>query len=1059
MNIRAFDSAARAAGLVRRGLIAAAGVAIATAGLAMWAAPAHAQVSVELDRGPAAELYIRKRPPPPASPALSDDIERMLSEKEAQAAAKRTEAIELLRGFIDTDPTGEARADALFKLAELLWEDSRQQFIANMDKYERALEACRRSPDSCKQRPKEPRIDLTESEALYRQILTDHPGFDRADLVLYLVGFAAQERNATEEALGFFRQVVDGYPNSALYGDAWMMIGEHYFGTSRWADARDAYANILSRPDTATYDLALFKTAWCDWKLGDPEGAALRFKQVLDLAVEAEASGTASTRRRRAQLRDEALEYLVVVFTEDRTVSAKEVYDFLASIGGERYSRDVLVRVADAYFGQSEYERSVGTYRFLIEMNPNSLDAADYQRRIVESRVSALDHEQVVAELQILVDTFGPGSVWSTANESYPTRLERSQRLTEALARTTATNYHAQAQEDEKRRKKPNLAMYRLAVDLYGAYLTSYQSTEEAAEVRFLRAEILFFKLREYEEAGDQYVAVAETRPVGKYHKDALLKAMEAYEKARPENTGRNPDGSVRELAPADRKFAAAVDLYATLFPADPELVGVIFRNGEMFYDYGDYDEAIKRFGLIVTKYPDDANAGPAGDRILETLAKAEDYQNIEEWARKLKSAKSFQAADQQARLDRLIVESIGKSGEQLAEKGEYEQAAVAYLRVPNEFPNHTLAARSYMNAGVMYEKAKQPQQAASVYLAMAKAYPKAKQSPKAAFSAGQVYESVAYFDRAADAYEVVVEDFPRSSQGQDALFNAGLLRQALGQHESAITHYRRYAKRYRRRKDAEEVAFRIGVVHEEAGQHPQATRAYRSYMKSYRRGGKHLLEAHVRAGRSELAQGNLRSAAKLFATVLKMHKRLKGKEQARARQWAAEARYHEGELIYRKFEGITLDVKPRRLRRTLDNKTELLAKAQDVYLDVVDFGDPQWATAALYRMGSVYEGFAESLREAPVPAGLSEQEAEMYRLELENYVIEIEEQAIDLYITGYQKALDLGVYNQYTSKIRTALGKLDSGSYPPAIEARGRVRVGDRSLPPRAVGEVIRDE
>jgi hypothetical protein len=146
-------------------------------------------------------------------------------------------------------------------------------------------------------------------------------------------------------------------------------------------------------------------------------------------------------------------------------------------------------------------------------------------------------------------------------------------------------------------------------------------------------------------------------------------------------------------------------------------------------------------------------------------------------------------------------------------------------------------------------------------------------------------------------------------------------------------------------------------------------------------------------------------------------------------------------------------------LRKTLDSKTKLLAEAQDVYLDVVDFGDPQWATAALYRMGRIYEQFAESLRGAPTPPGLSEQEAELYRQELEVYVVEIEDQAIQLYTAGYRKALELGVYNQYTSQIREALGKLDSANFPPSAEARARVRFGDRPLQPAAVEEVIRDE
>ena len=1020
---------------------------------------AHAQADVDLDRGPTAELYIRKRPPPPASPVLPDELKTMLVDRETRATAKRDEAIGLLRAFIDTEPTGASRADALFKLAELLWEDARIDLLARMDQYERALEACRRAGEACKDRPKEPRVDLAEPENLYRQILTDHPNFRRMDLVLYLVGFAAQEQNRQQEALGFYRQVVERHPDSPLYGDAWMMIGEHYFNAGQWAEARDAYARILSRPDAATYDLALFKTAWADWKMGDPDLAARRFKEVLDLAVEAEASGSASTRRRRAQLRDEALEYLVVVFTEDRTISAKEVYDFLASIGGERYSRDVLVRVADAYYGQSEYERAVGTYRFLIEMKPDGIEAAEYQRRIVEAYVSALMVDNMIAETKVLVENYGPGSAWEKANAEYPTRLERSARLTEDLVRTTGRNYHAQAQEDEKRRKKPSVELYTHAAAMYERYLAAYAQHPNGPEIRYLRADILYFKLGQNEAAGDEYMAVARTQPVGKYHKDALLNAMEAFEKARPPTPAGGTGAAKRELSPADRKFADAVDLYATLFPADPELVGVIYRNGEMFYTYGDYDEAIKRFGLIVTKYPDDPNAGPAGDRILEGLAKAEDYANIEEWARKLKGAKAFQSPDQQQRLDRLIVEAIGKGGEQYAAKGELDKAATAYLRIPKEFPEHPMAPQAMVNAGVIYERAKRPQRAAQTYLALAQAYPKSNLSAKAAFTAGQVYESVAYFDRAAEAYEVVIKDFPRAEQSADALFNAGVLRQALGQNDLAIAHYNDYARRFRERNDATEVAFRIGVVYENAGKHQEAAASFRQYFKTHRKSDRHVVEAHTRAGRSELQAGDLKQAAEHFETALKLYRRLSGKARAAEQAWAAEARYYQGELIFRRFERIQLDVKPSKLRRTLDSKTKLLAEAQNVYLDVVDFGDPQWATAALYRIGRVYEQFAESLRQAPTPPGLSQEEAEMYRQELEVYVIEIEEQAIQLYTTGYKKALELGVYNQYTSQIREALGKLDSANYPPSIEARAKVRFGDRPLPVAAVEEVIRDE
>lgn len=1029
---------------------------------AFTASPALAQLKeVDVDTSSSAELYIRKRPIAPDVAEPPKFLQDLLLEKERARDTKRTEAIGLLRGFLDENPQGESRAEALFKLAELLWEDARRQFIADMDAYERKLEACERK--KCKDKPKEPRISLEEPAELYRAILTDHPTFPRTDLVLYLVGFAATEKGQQEEALKYFTQVIERFPASPLFGDAWMMIGEHNFNRGSWMEARTAYANILERPDSPTYDLALFKTAWCDWKLGEVDLAARRFKEVLDLAVEAETSGNAKTRRRRAQLRDEALEYLVIVFTEDRAVTAKEVYGFLSSIGGERYSRDVLVRVADAYQTQSEYTRSVDTYRFLIELAPEHIKAAEYQRKIVSNHIDALDADETVKQIKVLVDGFGPSSAWAKANKKYPSRVARSLSRTESLVRETAKNYHAEAQREEKQKKKPNIALYNRAADTYAYYLESYAESENAVEVRFLRAEILYYKLAQLESAGDEYMAVAKTTPKDEkqkqdLHKDALLKAMEAFEKARPKDLDR---GNKRELSPVDRKFAEAVDLYATLFPADPELVGVIFRNGQLFYDYGDYDEAIKRFGLIVTKYPDHENAGPAGDRILQALAQGEDYENIEEWARKLKKAKAFQGKDQQERLDRLIVESIGKSGEKYAKDGKYKKAAEFYLRVPKEFPQHKLAAQAYMNAGVMYEKAKDPQRAANTYLALAAKYPKSENAAKAAYTAAQVYEAVAYFDRAAEAYEIVVKDFKKSKQAQDALFNAGILRQALGQYDQAIAHYSAYATSYRRSKDAKNVAFRIGVVYQDAGKHKQAYTAFSDYARANRRSqGRDVIEAHTRAGRNALELDRAKVAADHLKTVQRMYaKRKKAKSKAEVRDLAAEARYLEGEMIFQRFKAIALDVKPKTVQRTLDKKTALLDQAQTVYIDVVDFGDPQWAVAALYRIGSIYDEFAESLRTAPVPPGLSEADAAMYREALENTVIEVEERAVELYGMGYQKALELKVYNEFTRKIREALGRLDSATYPPADEARPGERFGDRPLVPSVVTEVVRDD
>src|SRR5262249_16685313 len=152
---------------------------------------------------------------------------------------KRTEAIGLLKGFLASNPTGEVRADGMFKLAELLWEEARRTYLIRMDEYSRLLEKCSQKKSECDQ-PNEPRIDLKDAEALYIELHDKFPKFRRMDIVTYLIGFAAKEDNREDEAMAKFQEVIQRFPQSPLFGDAWMMVGEHWFATAKWQQAIDA---------------------------------------------------------------------------------------------------------------------------------------------------------------------------------------------------------------------------------------------------------------------------------------------------------------------------------------------------------------------------------------------------------------------------------------------------------------------------------------------------------------------------------------------------------------------------------------------------------------------------------------------------------------------------------------------------------------------------------------------------------------------------------------------------------------------------------------------------
>ena len=97
-------------------------------------------------------------------------------------------------------------------------------------------------------------------------------------------------------------------------------------------------------------------------------------------------------------------------------------------------------------------------------------------------------------------------------------------------------------------------------------------------------------------------------------------------------------------------------------------------------------------------------------------------------------------------------------------------------------------------------------------------------------------------------------------------------------------------------------------------------------------------------------------------------------------------------------------------------------------------------------------------MRTAPVPNDLSEEEKNIYREELEKFVVIIEDKAIDAYKSGYAKSLQLGVYNKYTQAIRVALGRLADTEFPPENEVRVGPRLGEPKNALEPIEEVRRD-
>ena len=464
----------------------------------------------------------------------------------------------------------------------------------------------------------------------------------------------------------------------------------------------------------------------------------------------------------------------------------------------------------------------------------------------------------------------------------------------------------------------------------------------------------------------------------------------------------------------------------------------------------------MKIWGSLLEKFPRSQYALQAGELILDSFNRAKNYENIETWARRLKSAPAFAGDTNQKKLDTLIVQAVFKQGEQKSAAGEYGEAAKAYLRAAREFPKDPRAAQACVNAELAAQKAGDTatlKEAAQ--LVGGKDYRDKPEAPQGAWIAATTFQAMGLFSEAAEFDETIASladrdhpNYQKFEHSKDAAFNAVVLRTATGENDKAITDGNKFLAAYGTTTDADEVVFQMGKAHQNAGRNKEAADLYRRYL-SKAKNQDHRVQGYVLLAQALVKNGEEKNADEALKAAVQIGRQRSKDLGPDGKYAAAHARYMEGERVLAKFDAIQISGDVKQLSTRLKQKAELLKSASTIFLDVVSLNVAEWTTAALFQIGHTYETFAKAMKDAPPPSGLSDAEKEAYQAQIDGFVVPIEEKSLDAYENGWKKAVDIGIYNQWTAKMREALGRLNAELYPPFKEAGIDVRSqGPAGLP-----------
>jgi TolA-binding protein len=530
--------------------------------------------------------------------------------------------------------------------------------------------------------------------------------------------------------------------------------------------------------------------------------------------------------------------------------------------------------------------------------------------------------QQVQKEIRRLVDLYRPNSPWAKMNSANNKAIAEAYDLTESALRDIVQEYHQEAQ------KTKDVKTYELARDIYKEYLDNFPDAEHAYRLRFYYAEILY-ALDAYKKAAEQYSLVVDKNRKGEFSEKAAYNAVLALQRlVEAESKGQTikekEGGKVdekkakegikqnvklsdmklvagkayekKEIPEIEKLLAIACDRFTEFYPKNNEFFAVKFKTAHIYYKYNHFDEASKRFGEFIDRYPENKYSQYAADLILDSYNIKEDWKNVHYWAKRFTEVKKLAGQPDEnnkkqqfvVHLNEVVEGSRFKIAMDIMDKErKKEEAAVAFRSFVNDFPESKHNLKALYNAMVLFSDVLQLDKAIETgglilakfaketpgaakgsakvqKISVAKKEPKkapkpdkkgaGKKDDKAAeaaedksakaeeidpiertiFLLATYYDKVSDFKTAADFYERYFDKYPKTKDAPDSLYNAALFRESLGDHNRAIENYGKYVKEYPTNKDNPDIQFKIGKIYAKREDWPKAKAIFQGFLDKY---------------------------------------------------------------------------------------------------------------------------------------------------------------------------------------------------------------------------------
>lgn len=998
------------------------------------------------------------------------DTKRMMAEKIAIEEIERTEtALSRLRNLVNTTPAGDrARADYLFRLAELYYDRARYYEQRAYDRRDQAFEQTKKDPARATAYQKAAADDLSHSTefaqkaiSLYSELYANYRDtYANIDAVLFYLGANLLQTDDSDSAREVFEALAVNFPTSQYLAQAYFMIGELDFGMGDAEAAMQSYQRAAQFPERNIYPFALYKVAWCAFNLAETAKQKKDAVNLLYEAILAAKDRVAKQGDSMRRLRDDSLRDMTLFWAS--AYKQNDALKFFTKVTAEtevsEAERTKLIgRLARIYGERADYADSTALFRQLIELSPNDFAIVGYQREIVRNTRPDGSRAEIVKSLNDLTETLSRAMTFASTD---PGDVQRAREEVELLLRQFSTTYHHDAQTTN------NEPLYQLAGSLYEKYLALFGEEAGSYDIWFYAGE-LQYRLKHWSEAAIAYEKALTLsggvtgEAKGRYDQEAtyasclaqtnLVDMKGSVQPTASNSNSNSPTGELppipvpREISQAFVNMLSACERYLKTGPeVSAETAEIEYAVAYTLYDYDHLDAAVPKFGrLALDLYAaEPGRAQVSAELLLDSLALQRRFPEMKEWIGRLATAPVGQG--KLAPKLRELGEQVNfKECRDLQQAKKFEDSGLCFVDFAQNHFESKLLDKALFNAAVSYEKIYKLDFSISLYEQIIEFRPDSELVPDTTFGLAQTYHRIAMYDKAADLYEQYARNNPKGTQVVNASANAYQFRQGLGQYDKAISNLKAFIKVSDRdkAKDREGIAeanYQIAMIQIEQGKKAEATASFERFVREDGAvSPSRAIEARVKV--AEMAPPA--KAIALFADALVAVERLEPAVRETltpaALDAASKAQFTLAEQIFKRYEAIEMKGSEAEVKAALRQKADVGTQARQEFDKVRLFKRPGWMIASSTRTGQMYMDFYKRVIDTPIPEGLPPLVEEEYRSVLESQALELKQQAKQWFAGAIEVARRTGWFNDYSEQAAKLLQELD-----PTFKSLAELRV-----------------